>query len=280
MIKLNKEAKTLVIPSNIGNSNTQEVIGYTDEEMKKKYEEGYEKGYDDALEGIKIPVRTIRFSQYATYEDINRTLKCIDFSVTEYTNDMFTHMTLKDLDLSLINLSRENVSCSNMFQFATIVGSSDFTKFDTKNVNNFNAMFNTFTYKGGTLDCSHMSTQSLRYCDSMFRSVNVDTLILDNLDLSKSTNLRDFLYAVKGLNNFSMKNAKLPDINYEKNCFFGYLHYIRNTFKVSWIEDIFNCLPITTTAGRYIKLEGEIYDKLSQEIKNIAINKGWEVIRG
>lgn len=280
MIKLNKEAKTLVIPSNIGNSNTQEVIGYTDEEMVKKYEEGYKKGYDDAIERVKIPVRTIRFSQYATYEDINRTLKCIDFSVTEYTNDMFTKMTLKDLDLSLINLSRENVSCSNMFQFATIVGSADFTKFDTKNVNNFNDMFNSFTYEGGTLDCSHMSTKSLRYCASMFRSVNVETLILDNLDLSKSTNFNQFLYSVKGLKNFSMKNAKLPDINYEKNNFFGYLNYIRNNFKVSWIEDIFNCLPITTTEGRYIKLEGEIYDKLSQEIKNIAINKGWEVLRG
>lgn len=279
MIKLNKEAKTLVIPSNIGNSNTQEVIGYTDEEMKKKYEEGYEKGYDDALEGFKIPVRSISFSRYATYEDINSILKCIDFSVAENLGDMFTNMTLQDLDLSLIKLGRENVSCANMFQTTTILGSADFTKFDTKNVNNFNAMFNTLKYEGGTLDCSHMSTQSLRYCSAMFRSVNVDTLILDNLDFSKSTNFNQFLYAVRGLNNFSMKNAKLPDINYEDNSFFGYPIYIRNNFKVSWIEDVFNCLPITTTEGRYIKLEGEIYDKLSQEIINIAINKGWEVIR-
>lgn len=279
MIKLNKEAKTLVIPSNIGNSNTQEVIGYTDEEMVKKYEEGYKKGYDDALEGVKIPVRSISFSKYATYEDINRTLKCIDFSVTEYTNDMFTNMTLKDLDLSLINLSRENVSCGNMFQSATILGSADFTKFDTKNVNNFSSMFNNLKYEGGTIDCSHMSTQSLMYCNAMFRNVNVDTLILDNLDFSKSTNFSQFLYAVRALNNFSMKNAKLPDINYRSDSFFGYPIYIRNTFKASWIEDIFNCLPITSTEGRYVELEGEIYDKLSQEIKNIAINKGWEVIR-
>ena len=44
MIKLNKEAKTLVIPSNIGNSNTQEVIGYTDEEMEKNTKKGTKKG--------------------------------------------------------------------------------------------------------------------------------------------------------------------------------------------------------------------------------------------
>lgn len=279
MIKLNKEAKTLVIPSNIGNSNTQEVIGYTDEEMVKKYEEGYEKGYDDALEGFKIPVRSISFSRYATYEDINSILKCIDFSVAENLGDMFTNMTLQDLDLSLIKLGRENVNCGNMFQTTTILGSADFTKFDTKNVNNFNSMFNSLKYVGGTLDCSHMSTKSLKYCSSMFRGINVDTLILDNLDFSKITNFSQFLYAVKGLNNFSMKNAKLPDINYRSESFFGYPIYIRNTFKASWIEDIFNCLPITTTEGRYVELEGEIYDKLSQEIKNIAINKGWEVIR-
>ena len=279
MIKLNKEAKTLVIPSNIGNSNTQEVIGYTDEEMQAKYEDGYKKGYDDALAGFKIPVRSISFSRYATYEDINSTLKSIDFSVAENLGDLFTNMTLQDLDLSLIKLGRENVSCGNMFQSATILGSADFTKFDTKYVNNFNGMFNSLKYEGGTIDCSHMSTQSLKYCNAMFRSVNVDTLILDNLDFSKITNFNQFLYAVRGLKNFSMKNTKLPDINYRSECFFGYPIYIRKTFKASWIEDIFNCLPITTTTGRYIEFEAEIYDKLSQEILNIAINKGWEVKR-
>lgn len=175
-----------------------------------------------------------------------------------------------------VNVDVPNVSkgfdysqLSKSFAVNTSISTFDKTGLDISNCTAFN--FTNTNIKSldiGGLDTKNLTTFSLK---NQYNNLELRDLDISGLDLSNVTNL--YLYRLVFLVNIKSDGLKLPDVNMKENVDFG----DNSPLTVESLVGLLNALP-TTTNGYSFRIGRSNLHKLSEEQKNIAVNKGWTLI--
>ena len=178
--------------------------------------------------------------------------------------------------LASLNLSGWNTSkveyMHNMFNGCGNLTSLDVSHFNTAKVTNISGMFNRCA-KLTSLDLSHFDTSNVTDMSYLFGSCSsLTSLNLSGWNASNVTYSERMFYNCTSLETINCDGLKLPNIN---------LNNIRlNTCQkltVDSIVGLLNALP-TTTNGYSFQIGQTNIDKLSEDQKAIAKNKGWILV--
>lgn len=104
-----------------------------------------------------------------------------------------------------------------------------------------------------------------------YNNFSLKELDISGLDLTNVTDLK--LYRLVFLENVKCDGLKLPDVDMYENVWFG----DNGKLTVDSLVGLFNALPTTTNNYRF-RIGRININKLSEEQKNIAVSKGWQLV--
>ena len=176
---------------------------------------------------------------------------------------------LSSLDISGWDVSNVT-NMSRMFNECQGLAHMNFNAWNVSKVTNMGGMFNS-CYGFKSLDLSSWDVGSVTDMNSMFSYCQFMTsLNLSNLDMSNVTNMNYMFEGTFSLSTLNMNGAILPKIDLEIG-----LHG-SNNLTVESLISVLNALPqLSEGESHYIQLGSTNIDKLSDDQKAIAINKGW-----
>ena len=198
---------------------------------------------------------------------------------TAYNSVIWTDMgylfkncqNLTSLKLSGWNTSMA-VNMSEMFYGCRKLTSLDLSGWNTSKVTNMGSMFNSCTSLT-SLDISHFNTSNVENMSGMFSSCQkLTSLNLSGLNTSNVHSMGSMFFNCKSLETINCNGLQLPNTN------------LLNTrldsatkLTVDSIVGLLNALPQTTNNYSFQIGQTNI-DKLSEEQKAIATNKGWRLV--
>ena len=215
--------------------------------------------------------------------------------VTDMSN-MFANTGLKALDLTTFDTSNvnnmermfynsnrlESLNVSN-FNTAKVTDMSgmfhgikptelDLSSFDTSQVTNMSGMFG-WCSNIVSLNLSSFNTSQVTDMSGMFCwCLNLKSLNISNWNMSKVTNVHQMFDATSLIETIVCDGLQLPDID---------LSYISlnscSKLTVESLVGLLNALP-QSTHNYSFKIGQTNIDKLSEDQKSIATNKGWKLI--
>lgn len=163
-----------------------------------------------------------------------------------------------------------------LFKFKSDWGVMDnLDTIDVSKITSFNKLFKSNSYLN-KLDLSSWNTSNVTNVAEMFSGcTGLNTIDISNWDLS---NLEDnyssyynWFYACNVLKNIICNGLKLPDINLDYNTRIASL----DNLTVDSIVGLLNALPVSTKNNEFCI--GNYINKLSDEQKKIATDKGWRL---
>lgn len=124
--------------------------------------------------------------------------------------------------------------------------------------------------KLNNLNLSNLNTSNVTNLSSFLTGTSsLKTLDITNWDLSKCTNMDSFLGANVGITDIYCEGLKLPEIQIKWSGFAN-----NRNLSINSLLGLLNALP-TTTKNCTLYLGATNLNKLSDEQKAIATNKGW-----
>ena len=196
------------------------------------------------------------------------------FNTSNVTNmyGMFNRCSsLNSLDVSHFDTSNVTVM-SLMFNNCSLLTSLDVSHFDTSNATNMYGMFSNCSSLN-SLDVSHFDTSNVTDMALMFYGCNkLTSLDLSGFNTSNVTNMINMFYRCMSLETIKCDGLQLPDIN---------MSYISldscSKLTVDSIVGLLNSLP-QSTHNYSFQIGQTNIDKLSDDQKAIATNKGWTLV--
>ena len=198
---------------------------------------------------------------------------------TAYNSVIWTDMgylfkncqNLTSLKLSGWNTSMA-VNMSEMFYGCRKLTSLDLSGWNTSKVTYMGSMFNSCTSLT-SLDISHFNTSNVENMSGMFSSCQkLTSLNLSGLNTSNVLSMGSMFFNCKSLETINCNGLQLPNTN------------LLNTrldsatkLTVDSIVGLLNALP-TTTNDYSFQIGQTNINKLSEEQKAIATNKGWQLV--
>lgn len=123
------------------------------------------------------------------------------------------------------------------------------------------------------LNLSNLDTSNVTNVSSFLHiAPNIKTLDISNWNLSKCTNMDLFLGNNLNITDIYCERLKLPDIELKWSGFSN-----NKNLSITSLLGLINALP-TTTKGRTLIIGTVNLDKLSEDQKAIATNKGWILV--
>ena len=215
--------------------------------------------------------------------------------VTDMSN-MFANTGLKALDLTTFDTSNVNnmermfynsnrLESLNVYNFNTAKVTDmggmfhgikptelDLSSFDTSQVTNMSGMFG-WCSNIVSLNLSSFNTSQVTDMSGMFGwCLNLKSLNISNWNMSKVTNVYQMFDATSLIETIVCDGLQLPDIDLSDIS----LNYCPK-LTVDSIVGLLNALP-QSTHNYSFKIGQTNIDKLSEDQKSIAINKGWKLI--
>ena len=178
--------------------------------------------------------------------------------------------------LSSINLSgwvtSKVMDMANMFNNCEQLKTIDVSHFDTSKVTDMRQMFRVCQALT-SLDLSHFDVSNVTLINQMFNNCySLKSLNISNWIMSKVTTTFAMFYSCGELETIVCDGLQLPDIDmsdiYLNNC---------PKLTVDSIVGLLNALP-QSTHNYSFKIGQTNIDKLSEDQKSIATNKGWKLI--
>lgn len=176
----------------------------------------------------------------------------------------------KYLDLRMFDVSEVN-SLNDAFAYTE----NKYNYIDTRgwDTSNVTSLVGTFSvcYGISELDLSHWNVSMVTSMGRMFYyALNLASINLSNWNMTRVEQMSEMFSACGSLTTLNMDNAILPKIDLNIA-----LHNSPN-LTVESLESVLNALPqLSSGESHYIQLGSTNIDKLSDDQKAIAINKGW-----
>ena len=209
---------------------------------------------------------------YDGISDVNLTVNVASSGggTADYS-DMQFKGGLTELDSAKYN-SIQWTDLSYMFSNCSLLTSLDVSHFNTSNVTNMYGMFNRCSSLN-SLDVSHFDTSNVTDMALMFYGCNkLTSLDLSGWNLSNVTYMINMFYRCMSLETIKCDGLQLPDIN---------MLYISfdscSKLTVDSIVGLLNALP-QSTHNYSFQIGQTNIDKLSDDQKAIATNKGWTLV--
>ena len=190
--------------------------------------------------------------------------------VTDMSNMFYSCSSLTTLDLSGFNTSQVT-DMSNMFNYCTSLNSLDVSHFDTSNVTDMAFMFY-YCLSLNSLDVSHFDTSNVTTMYSMFSDCSsLTSLDVSHFDASNVTDMYNMFYRCMSLETIKCDGLQLPNIDLSS------IGLDKSPLTVDSIVGLLNALPQSTNNYSFQIGQTNI-DKLSDDQKAIATNKGWTLV--
>ena len=176
----------------------------------------------------------------------------------------------KYLDLRMFDTSEVN-SLNDAFSYTeNKYNNIDTRGWDTSNVTSLVGAFGV-CYGISELDLSHWNVDRVTSTGRMFYyALNLASINLSNWNLSRVEQMPEMFSVCGSLTTLNMDNAILPKID------LNIALHNSNNLTVESLESVLNALPqLDSGESHYIQLGSTNIDKLSDDQKAIAINKGW-----
>ena len=205
-----------------------------------------------------IPVTSIDVSHFNTS------------NVTNMGNMFSSCYSLKTINVSGWDTSNVTNMVS-MFGACWNLTPLDVSHFNTSKVTDMRSMF--FGCRSLTsLDVSHFDTSNVMKMYSMFSGCgSLTSLDLSSFNTSKVTTMEDMFYNCTSLTTIISDGLQLPNIELSN------IGLNNSPLTVDSIVGLLNALPQTTNNYSFQIGQTNI-DKLSEEQKSIATNKGWQLV--
>ena len=206
----------------------------------------------------------------------NTGLKALDLTTfdTSNVNNMermfYNSNRLESLNVSNFNTAKVTDMGSMFHGIKTT--SLDLSSFDTSQVTNMSGMFG-WCSNLVSLNLSSFNTSQVTDMSGMFCwCLNLKSLNISNWNMSKVTNVHQMFDATSLIETIVCDGLQLPDID---------LSYISlnscSKLTVESLVGLLNSLP-QSTHNYSFKIGQTNIDKLSEDQKSIATNKGWKLI--
>ena len=206
----------------------------------------------------------------------NTGLKALDLTTFDTSNvnnmeSMFYNSNrLESLNVSNFNTAKVTDMGSMFHGIKTT--SLDLSSFDTSQVTNMSGMFG-WCSNLVSLNLSSFNTSQVTDMSGMFCwCLNLKSLNISNWNMSKVTNVHQMFDATSLIETIVCDGLQLPDID---------LSYISlnscSKLTVESLVGLLNSLP-QSTHNYSFKIGQTNIDKLSEDQKSIATNKGWKLI--
>ena len=176
----------------------------------------------------------------------------------------------KYLDLRMFDVSEVN-SLNDAFSYTeNKYNYIDTRGWDTANVTSLVGTFAT-CYGISELDLSHWNVDRVTSTGRMFYyALNLATINLSNWNMTRVEQMSEMFSTCGSLTTLNMDNAILPKID------LNIALHNSNNLTVESLESVLNALPqLSEGESHYIQLGSTNIDKLTDDQKAIAINKGW-----
>ena len=230
-------------------------------------------GYNSVTVNVASSGGTVDFYPLRFKETIT------NIDTTKYNSVQWTDMgyLFKDCaNLTTLNLSGWNtgsaVNMMNTFYGCRKLATLNLTGWKTNNVTNMAATFYNCE-KLTTLDLSHFDVSNVDSAQQIFNGCSsLTSLNISNWNMSKMENTFAMFYGCYALETIVSDALQLPDIDMSQ------IHLETATkLTVDSIVGLLNALP-TTTKGYSFQIGTVNINKLSDEQKAIATNRGWSLV--
>lgn len=199
-------------------------------------------------------------------------------NTTEYNSILWTNMgnLFKDcVNLTSLNLSgwvtRMAVNMSGMFNGCRKLTSLNLSGWNTSKVEYMGAMFQGCSSLT-SIDISHFDTRNVENMSGMFRNCQkLTSLNLSGLNTSNVNSMGSMFFNCTSLETINCNGLQLPNTNLFD------IKLDKSPLTVDSIVGLLNALP-TTTNDYSFQIGQTNLNKLSEEQKAIATNKGWQLV--
>ena len=190
----------------------------------------------------------------------------------KYLNYLFaTCLKLVRIDVNHFNTSKVEGNITGAFYQCRSAEEIHIEDWDVSNCTNAYRLFHE-CWKLKTMDFSKWNTSNFTNCRNLFTNCwEINNINLSNCDFSKVVDFGWAFYSCKALTTIITDGLKLPNIDMSDI----YLH--QSPLSVDTIVGLLNALP-NTTDNYSFNIGTTNINKLTDEQKFIAVNKGWTLI--
>lgn len=182
-----------------------------------------------------------------------------------------TCLKLVRIDVNHFNTSKVEGSIAGAFYQCRSAEEIHIEDWDVSNCTNAYRLFHE-CWKLKTMDFSKWNTSNFTNCRNLFTNcLAINNINLSNCDFSKVVDFGWAFYSCKELTTIITDGLKLPNIDMSDI----YLH--QSPLSVDTIVGLLNALPVTTDNYSF-NIGTTNINKLTDEQKFIAVNKGWTLI--
>lgn len=230
MIYFDKNSKTLRIPSGLGNNRQMIIEGYSDEDLKERYDEGYEdgivEGYKEAQMEIENFNPTVLKMSYQNNLDLveydSRKIPVI--SSLKWTDLSGLFKGCKNLErVDLTGIDSSNVTnLNNMFESCENLDVVDFEKigYDFHNCTNIDKMFYNLNHRDSAKPFVLNNFEKVRFgtitsISNFFGNAfncDIDVLDLSNLDVSGCKQMSYLFFQCDGIKKIDLRGWDMSNV--------------------------------------------------------------------